>query len=75
MKHLQVDLKNTLSFIDKNNFNNYDQLVKDQDEKLFNKTGKGSDFLGWVNLPNNISNDLISEINETAKQLREKYLI
>ena len=28
--------------------------------------------MGWVNLPNNISNDLISEINETAKQLREK---
>jgi len=72
MKHLQVDLKNALSFVDKNNFNNYYKLVKDQDEKLVNKTGKGSDFLGWVNLPNNISNDLISEINETAKQLREK---
>ncbi|MCK5170295.1 MAG: glucose-6-phosphate isomerase, partial [Bacteroidales bacterium] len=72
MKHIQVDLKNALSFIDKNNFNKYYKLVKDQDEKLVNKTGKGSDFLGWVNLPNIISNDLISEINETAKQLREK---
>lgn len=72
MKHLQVDLKNALSFIDNNNFNNYDKLVKDQNEKLINKTGKGNNFLGWVNLPNIISNDLISEINETAKQLREK---
>ncbi|HAF28828.1 MAG TPA: glucose-6-phosphate isomerase [Bacteroidales bacterium] len=69
MKHITIDLKNALSFIDQNNFKNYDKLVKNHDEQLLKKTGKGNDFLGWINLPQTISKEHLLEINDTAKHL------
>jgi glucose-6-phosphate isomerase len=70
MKNIQVDLKNALSFINQDDFKSYDKQVKNKVNELENKTGKGSDFLGWLNLPENTSKDQIAEINETAKKLR-----
>ena len=72
MKHLQVDLKNALSFVNQDDFNKYENFVKEQNEKITNKTGKGNDFLGWVDLPNNISQKHLDDINDTAKALRKK---
>ncbi len=72
MKHLQVDLKNALSFVNQNDFNQYRDFAKEQNEKVTNKTGKGNDFLGWAELPDNISQEHLQDINETAKFLREK---
>ena len=72
MKHLQVDLKNALSFVNQDDFNKYENFAKEQNEKITNKTGKGNDFLGWVDLPNNISQKNLQDINDTAKVLREK---
>ncbi len=70
MKNLQIDIKNALPFIDTEEFKNYDKYVKEEDRKLDVKTGKGSNFLGWINLPETISADLITEINNTAEELR-----
>ncbi|MDA3952279.1 MAG: glucose-6-phosphate isomerase [Bacteroidales bacterium] len=70
MKHIQVDLKNALPFLNQDDFKSYDKLVKDQNKQLENKTGKGNDFLGWLNLPENISKDQIADINETGTKLR-----
>jgi glucose-6-phosphate isomerase len=36
---------------------------------LHDKSGKGNDFLGWVNLPSSISQAEIDDINATAAQL------
>jgi len=36
---------------------------------LHDKSGKGNDFLGWVNLPSSISQAEINDINATAAQL------
>jgi len=71
MKNLQIDLKNALPFINQEEFKNYDKFVSAQDKKLISKTGKGSEFLGWINLPETISNNLISDINNTANELRK----
>ncbi len=38
---------------------------------LHAKTGKGNDFLGWLNLPSSIRPELIKDINDTAKRLSE----
>ena len=40
--------------------------------KVDNATGAGNDFLGWVDLPTRLSEDLINDINATASQLREE---
>jgi len=36
---------------------------------LLSKSGKGNDFLGWLNLPEEITPELIAEINHTAEEL------
>ena len=71
MENIKVDLTNVLSFINQNDFTKYDKLISEKNELLKNKKGKGSEFLGWINLPNQISQELISDINETASELRE----
>jgi glucose-6-phosphate isomerase len=38
-------------------------------QTLISKTGKGNDFLGWLNLPEEIPSSLISELNGAARQL------
>jgi len=50
----------------------YENAILSQQEKLHHKTGAGSDFLGWINLPSSISNDHLNDIEETASLLREK---
>ena len=71
MKNIKVDLTNALSFINQNEFNNYDKLISEKNDLLKNQKGKGSEFLGWINLPNQIPQELISDINKTASELRE----
>ena len=44
--------------------------VADALTKIHNQTGAGHDFLGWVDLPSRIPEDLIDTINTTARDLR-----
>ena len=71
MKHIEVDLSKAIAFVDKGNFNQKCKLCAENDLKLKNKTGVGSDFLGWYDFPNKISDDLVYRINETASILRK----
>ena len=48
-----------------------EQVAKAQDQ-LVNGTGKGNDFLGWVNLPSSITPEEIEAINLTARTLASK---
>ena len=41
-------------------------------EQLEDKSGKGSDFLGWVGLPSSISKEDLARINVSAAALRKK---
>lgn len=40
-------------------------------ENLYKKTGEGSDFLGWLDWPSQIDDQLIQDIESTAKQIRQ----
>ncbi|MCC7430264.1 glucose-6-phosphate isomerase [bacterium] len=42
-------------------------------EQLAKRTGSGSDFLGWLDLPTNTSVQLLQSIQETADELRANY--
>jgi len=41
-------------------------------DMLIGKTGKGNNFLGWIDLPAQIDEDLIKNIEADAKAIREK---
>jgi glucose-6-phosphate isomerase len=44
--------------------------VKKAHDGLHNKTGKGNDFLGWVDLPSKITDGFLNELNVLAKEVQ-----
>ncbi|MFH0893789.1 MAG: glucose-6-phosphate isomerase [Bacteroidota bacterium] len=69
---IQVDISNTLGYISDESAQ---KLLEECSGHLFaiqNKKGKGSDFLGWVNLPSETPDTLLKEIEQTAASLRDK---
>ena len=71
MEKIKIDLSGIESFIDKTEFDNFVAKAPDFNQMLHNKTGKGSDFLGWVSLPKEISADEVADINRTSEKLRK----
>jgi len=69
MGNIKIDYSKALGFIRKEDIAGLGGEVKSHIEALYNKTGKGNDYLGWVNLPNSISYENINEINKTATSL------
>ncbi|MBR5959109.1 MAG: glucose-6-phosphate isomerase [Salinivirgaceae bacterium] len=68
-ENLKVDYSKTLKFISNADILAYKDAVKQNITTLYNGTGKGSDFLGWVNLPSSISAAELTDIKATAKKL------
>ena len=66
MGNIKLDYSKTLSFIREDDILSFQTEIESHIKALYNKTGKGSDFLGWVNLPSSISFEDIKEIEDTA---------
>ena len=72
MSKLTIDLSNIYDFVtSKQVFAYKEELMRNQ-ELLEEKTGKGNDFLGWLNLPSSTSKEELKAINEVAADLRSK---
>ena len=69
---MKIDLSHVQPFLDKNQKSNLESRVSEVYETIFNKTGAGNDFLGWVNLPSEIDESLLADIEKTAADLRKK---
>lgn len=70
---VKVDITNTYNFISKEDIQDYEPEVQDLYKKIFEKTGKGNDFLGWTSLPDEMLNSaFVTDINQTADKLRKK---
>lgn len=71
MKNISLNIEKTFGFIPKESVFAYEAQVKLAAEALHNETGKGNDFLGWLNLPSSITKEHLNDLEETAKILRE----
>jgi len=69
---MRIDIKNTNEFITESAINVFQTNAEKANMLLHSKTGKGNNFLGWVNLPVEISPELISDIENTANELIKK---
>ncbi len=69
---LKLDVSQIAGFIPEDFLNSLQSSVNDANKSLYSKTGKGSEFLGWLNLPGNISDNEINEINDCAALLAAK---
>jgi len=56
------------SFVTDSEISKYARKVEEAHDKLHNKTGEGSDFLGWVNLEYDLSE--IERVKEVAQRIR-----
>lgn len=72
METIQVNVKNVLNTVSKEAIDSLDAKAASAIGKLQNGTGAGNDFLGWLNLPSATTSDFLSEIEESAKTLRER---
>ena len=72
MKTINIDIQHSEDFINKADYRNIsDNLYKIHDS-ILNRTGRGSEFLGWHNLPSSLSEQCIIDIKDTAAKIRKK---
>ncbi len=72
MIHLKFSYENALSFLDRQNIFQYQEAIDSHFLSIRERTGKGSDFLGWTDLPSSAGETLIAKIEDAAKRFREK---
>ncbi len=67
---IKVELTNLVNKIDLDSYQGEINRIHDM---IHNKTGPGNDYLGWVNLPMNITDEEIQDIISTADHIRKNY--
>ncbi len=70
MKDIALDYTKALTSIQPKELEKIAEQVKVAHETLSNKTGAGSDFLGWVNLPKTYDREEFARIKVAAEKIR-----
>ena len=69
---MKLDLSHTKPFLDDAQVSDIESRISAVYDTVYKKTGAGNDFLGWVSLPSEIDEALLSDIEKTAAELRKK---
>ena len=72
MENIALNFTKTFDFVSKDSISSYKQAMENHNLALFNKTGKGNDFLGWTNLPSSITEAELSDFETTAAKINAK---
>lgn len=71
MKDIQLFIDKTYDFVSQKAIEAYKAEAEECNQRLHNGSGKGNDFLGWLDLPSSITEEHLSDIENTAKVLRD----
>lgn len=71
MGNIKLSIDKAFGFISEQNVAGYKLQIAAANAALHNGSGKGSDFLGWLNLPSSIDEAQFNDIENTAKILRD----
>ena len=69
-------IKVDFNYVQKENlvdFEKYQDVIKEIDASIKNKTGLGSDFLGWNDWPLDYDKDEVKRIKAKANEFIKKY--
>jgi len=69
MKELKIDISNALPFIDKTSLLSLTEEVIRQHYILLSGTGRGKEYLGWLQLPSLITPGLINRLKEDSLRI------
>ncbi|MDY5969369.1 MAG: glucose-6-phosphate isomerase [Bacteroidales bacterium] len=72
METIQLDITQTHKFVSQNDIDALASAAAKAKKTLLTGTGEGNDFLGWVNLPEEIDPLIISNIKEDVVRLAPK---
>lgn len=72
MEKITLDYSQTLNFIENKEINALKEKVSKCHEMLHNGTGLGSDFLGWMDLPNNYNKLEFNRVKAAAQKIRSQ---
>ncbi|MDL4842549.1 glucose-6-phosphate isomerase [Aquibacillus rhizosphaerae] len=70
MTHVRFEYDKALSFFGEHELDYLKEPVKLAHQAIHNQTGAGSDFLGWVNLPENYDKEEFSRIKKAAEKIK-----
>ena len=69
---IKFNANKAYGFINEEAVKGYKQAVAEAQEALHNGTGKGNDFLGWLTLPTDLTDELLTDIENVANTLRRE---
>lgn len=72
MNNIKLSIDKAFGFISKESVAAYQPAADAANKALHQGTGKGSDFLGWLNLPSSIDEAHLSDLEATAAILRKQ---
>ncbi|GAA4068109.1 glucose-6-phosphate isomerase [Amphibacillus indicireducens] len=70
MTHIRLEYEKALPFFGEHELDYLKEPVKLAHEMVHNKTGAGSDFLGWVDLPENYDKEEFARIKKAAEKIK-----
>ncbi len=71
MINLNIDYSKIKSFVSDAEIHSFQVGLTKGHQQLVDKTGKGNDFLGWVELPSEINEDILASIEANAKAIKD----
>ncbi|MFB1051436.1 glucose-6-phosphate isomerase [Paraliobacillus sp. JSM ZJ581] len=70
MTHVRFEYEKALTFFGEHELAYLKEPVKLAHDMIHNKTGAGSDFLGWVDLPTNYDKEEFARIKKAAEKIK-----
>ncbi len=72
MRKITLDYSKALQFIKEEEISSFGERVKQSHNMLHQKTGKGNEYLGWVDLPGRFDVSELVKIKSAAERIREQ---
>jgi glucose-6-phosphate isomerase len=72
MEYLKLDVSKVYNFVSEKDIFGLKEKALAANKALHDKSGKGNEFLGWVNLPSSITEAQLSDIEATAKKIQKE---
>ena len=72
MENIKLNIEKSLGFVSKETIKSYATKTAEANKMLHAGSGKGCDFLGWIDLPSSVQTDFLEDIQTTANILRNK---
>src|SRR5690625_5727501 len=71
MTHITFTYDKALPFLNQSEIDNLGSFVQTAHDDLHNQTGAGSDFLGWINLPEAYDQEEFARIKASAEKIKQ----